>query len=90
MRPRTAARGRRRATSRCEAVIRGNRFASGGRHISAECAERGAGIVVERNVFDQTPGCELEAASYTWRGNVARSGVWEPECDDGGNRIEAG
>jgi hypothetical protein len=74
----------------CEAVIRGNRFAGGGRHISAECAERGAGIVVERNVFDQAPGCELEAASYTWRGNVARAGVWEPECDDGGNRIEAG
>jgi hypothetical protein len=74
----------------CEAVIRSNTFASGGRHISAECPERGAGIVVEENRFDVAPGCEAQAPTYTWRGNVARAGVWEPECDDGGNRIEAG
>ena len=77
------------SSSGCEAEIRRNTFATGGRHISAECPERGAGVVVEANTFDIAPGCEAEADGYTWRDNLARSGVWEPDCDDGGNRIGA-
>jgi hypothetical protein len=69
----------------CEATIRFNTFVDGGSHITGECEEGGAGVVVDSNVLDATPGCSLFAPSYTWTYNRTEGAAFNASCDDGNN-----
>jgi hypothetical protein len=69
----------------CEALIRFNTFVDGGSHVTGECPEGGLGVRVDSNLFDDTPGCSVEAPSYSWTYNRTEGAAFNASCDDGNN-----
>jgi chitodextrinase len=81
-------------SSGCEITIRFNTMALGGLGVTTFCPERGAGVVIDSNVFEKTIPCSgsgsppNQAETYTWRHNVAHEGSWGSPCNSNGtNRV---
>jgi len=78
----------------CEITIRYNTMSLGGLGVTTFCPERGAGIVVDSNIFEKAIPCSgsgsppNQSETYTWRNNVAQEGSWASPCNSNGtNKI---